>query len=119
MPIKNYRDLIVWQKGMDLVENVYLESKRFPREELCGLTSQLRRAVVSIPSNIAEGQGRRTDKEFAQFLSIAKGSLHESETQILIAERLHYLDKKSVEALMTLCAEENRLLHGLTNAVTK
>ena len=119
MPIRNYRDLIVWQKGMDLVETVYVATKRFPKEELYGLTSQLRRAVVSILSNIAEGHGRRTDKEFAQFLAIAKGSLHESETQILIAERLGYLEKKSADDLMALCAEENRLLHGLLNAVTK
>jgi four helix bundle protein len=119
MPIRNYRDLIVWQKSMDLVESVYIATRKFPKEELYGLTSQLRRAVVSIPSNIAEGQGRRTDKEFAQFLAVARGSLHESETQILIAERLGYLERKSADELMTLCAEVNRLLHGLLNAVAK
>ncbi len=119
MPVRNCRDLIVWQKAMDLVERVYIETRRFPREELYGLTSQLRRAVVSIPSNIAEGQGRRTNTDFLQFLAIAKGSLQESETQILIAERLHYLQKNSVDRLISLCTEENRLLHGLMNAVAK
>ena len=119
MAVRNYRDLIVWQKAMDLVERAYIETRRIPKEELYGLTSQLRRAVVSIPSNIAEGQGRRTNKDFLQFLAIAKGSLQESETQILIAERLRYLEKNSTDELIALCAEENRLLHGLMNAISK
>src|SRR5688500_3857401 len=95
MGIKNYRDLIAWQKAMDFVEKVNKATKGFPKEELYGLTSQLRRSAVSIPSNIAEGQGRRTDNEYAHFVSIANGSLHEAETQILIAERLSYLGKES------------------------
>lgn len=73
MKVRNYQELIVWQKAMDLVEQVYASSKSFPREEIYGLTSQLRRAAVSIPSNIAEGQGRRTTADFVRHLSIAYG----------------------------------------------
>ena len=87
MKVKNYQELIVWQKAMDLVEDVYKSSRDFPREEIYALTSQIRRAAVSIPSNIAEGQGRRTTLDFLRHLSIAYGSLREVETQILIAGR--------------------------------
>src|SRR5687768_4338325 len=97
MTIKSYRDLIVWQKGMDLVEDVYKKTKEFPKEELYGLTSQLRRAVVSVPSKIAEGQGRNSTKEFAP--SIAYGSLCEVETQCLIAHRLGYLERRDLDRL--------------------
>jgi four helix bundle protein len=90
MKVKNYRELIVWQKAMDLVEGVYKSSKGFPREEVYALTSQIRRAAVSIPSNIAEGQGRRSTAEFLHHLSIAHGSLRETETQILVAARLEF-----------------------------
>jgi four helix bundle protein len=90
MPVKHYQELIVWQKAMELVELVYRMSKQFPREEIYGLTSQIRRAAVSIPSNIAEGQGRSTTKDFLNFLSVARGSLREVETQLLISERLEY-----------------------------
>ena len=91
MSVRNYRELIAWQKSMDLVERVYLATRSFPKEEVYGLCAQVRRAVVSIPSNIAEGQGRQTTREFVHFLSIAHGSLREVETQILIARRLNYL----------------------------
>ncbi|HKC66104.1 MAG TPA: four helix bundle protein, partial [Pyrinomonadaceae bacterium] len=88
--VRNYSELIVWQKAMDLVEGIYAATKQFPKEEIYGLTSQIRRAAVSIPSNIAEGQGRKSINEFLHHLSIAYGSLREVETQILIAERLLY-----------------------------
>jgi four helix bundle protein len=117
MGIRNYQDLIAWQKAMDLVEKVYQLTKMFPKDELYGLTNQVRRASVSIPSNIAEGQGRRTDKEYANFLSIARGSLNEVETQFLIAERLHYVEKEAVQALFSLSAEVCRLIHGLMNVL--
>jgi four helix bundle protein len=80
MGVRNYKDLVAWQKSMDLVASVYKITKEFPKEEVYGLTSQIRRAVVSIPSNIAEGDGRESKKEFSQFLSIAYGSLREVET---------------------------------------
>ena len=113
MKVKNYQELIVWQRAMDLVEDVYKASKDFPREEVYALTSQIRRAAVSIPSNIAEGQGRRTTLDFLRHLSIAYGSLREVETQILIALRLKYLGQTRVENVMNLAGEVGRLLNGL------
>ena len=94
MKVKSYQELIAWQKAMDLVEDVYRASKSFPKEETYALTSQIRRAAVSVPLNIAEGQGRRTTSDFLRHLSIAYGSLCEVETQILIAVRLRYLTEK-------------------------
>ena len=105
MKVKNYQELVVWQRAMDLVEIVYKASRAFPRDELYALTSQVRRAVVSIPSNIAEGQGRRTTSDFLRHLSIAYGSLREVETQILIAGRLNYLSAAQVERIMHVAGE--------------
>jgi four helix bundle protein len=117
MKVKNYQELIVWQKAMDLVEDVYKSSKDFPREEIYALTSQIRRAAVSIPSNIAEGQGRRTTLDFLRHLSIAYGSLREVETQILIAGRLRYVAQTRVDDVMDLAGEVGRLLNGLMNSL--
>lgn len=89
--IKSHKDLIVWQKGVDLVLTVYQLTKGFPREEVYGLTSQVRRAAISIPSNIAEGRSRGTRKDFSQFLRIALGSGSELETQLLLAKRLSFI----------------------------
>ena len=91
--MKYHKDLHVWQKAMDLVERVYLLTKKFPDEEKYGLISQIRRAAVSVPSNIAEGAGRNGTREFTQFLYIALGSLSELETQIDIASRLNYVQE--------------------------
>lgn len=115
MPVKNYRDLIAWQKAMDLVEEVYLLTQKFPREELYGLTAQIRRAVVSVPSNVAEGEGRNSAKEFVRFLSIAYGSLREVETQLLIAVRLKYLTQDEIRESQQLCDETGRIINGLMN----
>jgi four helix bundle protein len=115
MSVKNYKDLIAWQRAMDLVEKVYLLTQRFPKEELYGLTSQIRRAVVSIPSNIAEGEGRNSSNEFVRFLSIAYGSLREVETQLLIAVRLNYLAQEDISEAQQLCDETGRILNGLMN----
>ena len=119
MKVKNYRELIVWQKAMDLVEEVYKSSRDFPREEVYALTSQIRRAAVSIPSNIAEGQGRKSTSEFLHHLSIAHGSLREVETQTLIAHRLHYLAQATTDDVMNLAAEVGRLLNGLMASLTR
>ena len=119
MKVRNYQDLIVWQKSMDFVEEVYSFSKVFPKEETYGLTSQLRRAVVSIPSNIAEGQGRRTTADFCRHLSIAYGSLREAETQILIGQRLRYISDDSTDCLMKMAGEVGRLLNGLMASLSK
>jgi len=113
MKVKNYQELITWQKAMDLVEEVYKASKSFPREEVYALTSQIRRAAVSVPSNIAEGQGRRTTADFIRHLSIAYGSLREVETQILIAARLGYSERGGTETVMNRAGEVGRLLNGL------
>ena len=119
MKVKNYQELIVWQKAMDLVEEVYTASRSFPREEIYGLTSQLRRAAVSIPSNVAGGQGRRTTPDFLRHLSIAYGSLREVETQILIATRLRYLAQEKCRDIMSMAAEVGRLLNGLMSSLTR
>jgi len=111
----DFRELIVWQKAMTLVTTVYESTQHFPREEIYGLTNQIRRAAVSIPSNIAEGQGRRTRGEFQQFLGIAKGSLAELETQILIAQNLKYIQQP--EQLLERLQEVGRLLNGLINSL--
>ncbi len=110
---KHYKDLIVWQKSMDLVEEVYALTKRLPVDERYALTDQIRRAVVSVPSNVAEGHGRQTDKEFRQFLSIAKGSVCEVETQLLICVRLKYLTEEQITRAITLCDEIRKMLTKL------
>src|SRR6201993_4169691 len=104
----SYRDLRVWQRAMDLVVSVYRATQEFPREELYGLTSQMRRAAVSIPSNIAEGKGRSTDRDRALFFCHARGSLLELETQVLIAGRLGYLSSSRTEILTQASAELGR-----------
>jgi four helix bundle protein len=119
MPLKNYTELIAWQKAMDMVEEVYKTSGLFPKAESFGLTQQVRRAVVSIPSNIAEGQGRRSTAEFLHFLSVANGSLREVETQLLIAGRLRYVEGQQVERSMALAAEVGRLINGLANSLSR
>jgi four helix bundle protein len=113
MPSQNYRDLILWQKAMDLVEQVYRTTRSFPKSEVYGLTSQMRRAAVSIPSNIAEGQGRGGDPEMVRFVRIAYGSLREVETQVLIANRLKYCDQAETKQIMEMAAEVGRLANGL------
>lgn len=113
----NHKDLEVWKKGMDLVESVYKLTSDFPDTEKFGLTNQMRRAVVSIPSNIAEGAGRKSDKELIQFVHIALGSLAEVETQYLISMRLQYIVKNEIleNELMVL----NKLLIGFRNYILK
>ena len=111
--VKSYKELIVWQKAMDLVEEVYRLSKAFPKEEIYALINQVRRAVVSIPSNIAEGQARQSKAEFLNFLSIAQGSLAEVETQLLLAIRLSYLSESETQKAMQLREEISKMLASL------
>jgi four helix bundle protein len=118
MPVKTYRELIAWQKAMDLVVLVYRLTPRFPKEELYRLTQQLRKAAVSIPSNIAEGQGRRTTAEFLHFLSIASGSLNEAETQVLLGERLGYVVSSETTDVLGLSSEVGRVLNGQISSLT-
>jgi four helix bundle protein len=112
----SYRDLIVWQKATAMVTEIYRATEGFPREEMFGLTSQLRRSAVSVASNIAEGQGRLSKGEFRQFLGQAMGSLIEMENQLVIAE-FGFLTSKSVKGLMSLSGEVSRLLHGLIKSL--
>jgi four helix bundle protein len=113
----SYRDLRVWQNAMELVVSVYHETQEFPREELYGLMSQMRRAAVSIPSNIAEGKGRSTDRDRAVFFCHARGSLLELETQILIAQRLSYLAPPRAEGLLKTATELGRMLNSLIQSI--
>ena len=118
MPVLHYRELVVWQRSMDFVEAVYRLTQRFPREELYALTNQLRRAVVSVPSNIAEGQGRGVGAEFGHHLRIANGSRQDAETQLLLSVRLGYASEQDIAASMTLAEEVGRLLAGLRRSLT-
>lgn len=102
---------------MELVEGIYSTTRSWPRDEVYGLTNQIRRAVVSIPSNIAEGQGRRSTAEFIRFLKIATGSLFEVETQLMIAQRLRYLDDATLKPLLSLTDETGRIISGLLNSL--
>lgn len=117
MANRNYRDLIVWQKSMDFVEAIYGVTRTFPRDELYGIVSQMRRAAVSLPSNIAEGQGRRGPKEFDRYLIVAYGSLRELETQLLLSVRLGYLSESTADELLAQAAEIGRLLNGLRRSL--
>lgn len=119
MKVRHYQELIAWQKAMDLVADIYTSTKSFPREEIYGLTSQLRRAAVSVPSNIAEGQGRRTTADFIRHLSIAYGSLLELETQVIIATRLNYLSQKTCGDVIDKASEVGRILNGLISSLAK
>ena len=113
MESKYYKDLIVWQKAMDLVVEIYNLSKLLPKTETYALADQMRRAAVSIPSNIAEGQQRRTQSEFANFLAIARGSEAELETQLYICVRLSYLQREQVKSAISLCTEIGKMLNAL------
>jgi len=107
----SYRDLIIWQKSMHLVKEIYLLSKTFPKEELYGLTSQIRRCAISIPSNIAEGRGRGSDKEFIRFLQISLGSLYELETQIELAKELNFIQDNGI--ILEKCIEIEKMINSM------
>jgi four helix bundle protein len=115
MTVQSYKDLIVWQKSMAMVKVIYRLTQVFPKEELYGLTNQLRRAAVSVPSNIAEGQARQGKAEFRNFLSIARGSLAEVETQLLIAQDLNYIDPTQLQEVLELHTEVGKMLNSLIN----
>lgn len=112
-----FEDLEVWQFGMQLVYDVYEVTRRFPADERFGLVSQMRRAAVSIPSNIAEGKGRSTDKDFSLFLSHARGSQQELHTQVLIAKHLTFLSTTDADRLLERTARIGRMLHGLIKSI--
>ena len=111
--VKTFRDLLVWQKSMTLVTDVYRVTKEFPNDERFGLTSQIRRSAVSLPSNIAEGHGRNSTKEYIQFLNITMGSMNELETQLEISKNLKYLEDGVFQKLHDNCREIERMLSSL------
>ena len=111
--IKSFRDLNIWQKGIDLVKDIYKETQNFPRQKIYGLTNQIRRAAISIPSNIAEGHIRQHRAEFRQFLSGALGSLAELETQIVISRELNYISTEKSLNLIDQMGSIGKMIRGL------
>jgi len=116
-PVESYRDLQVWQRGMKLVEQVYTLTEPFPASEKYELTSQLRRAAVSVPSNIAEGWGHSSQKQYTHFLELARSSLFEVETQILIANRLGYVDADERDRILSETDSESKMLLSLMRSL--
>jgi four helix bundle protein len=113
----SFRELRVWQEAMKLTSEVYKGTATFPKHEIYGLSQQMRRAAVSIPSNIAEGKGHRSDREFSHFLLHARGSLLELQTQLLIAEELQYISKENAQRLLSMAEGVGRALSGLINSM--
>ena len=114
--IKSYKDLLIWQKGIDLVIKLYELVEDFPKEEMYALTSQLKRASVSIPSNIAEGYGRNSSQSYIHFVSISRGSLFELETQLLVAQKLKFIKNETLFSdLMNQITEESKMINSFIN----
>ena len=118
-PVRSYRDLEVWQRGVDLVERIYKLTPSFPSEEKFGLTAQIRGAAVSIPSNIAEGWGRDSTKDYVRFVRIARSSLFEVETQLIIAHRLGYLNEDELKTSLQETEVESRMLLSLIRSLKR
>jgi four helix bundle protein len=119
LPLAHYRELVVWQKGVALVTEAYRLTANFPKQEMYGLTSQIRRSAASIPANIAEGQGRSSRGEFKQFLGHARGSLYELETHILVAGNLGYLEVSDGSLFIGQVHEIGRMLNGLLKSLDR
>jgi len=116
--VKSYKDLIVWQKAMDMTESLYRIVKKLPKEETYALSDQMRRAAISIPSNIAEGFGRNSKKEYLQFLYIANGSICELETQLMLCVRANYLNETEIQPIMCLLSEIGKILMTITKKLS-
>jgi four helix bundle protein len=119
VPIRNYKDLVVWQKSVDLAVTIYAATTNFPAEERFGLTDQLRRAAVSISSNIAEGNGRSTTKDYLRFLATSNGSLNEVGSLLAVSTRLHFLTDKNLSGLEARCDEIGKMLSSLRATLRK
>ncbi len=115
--MKTYRELIAWQKGIDLVIHIYKITREFPKEELYGLVDQMKRSAVSVPSNIAEGFGRHSDNDFIRFMNISRGSLFELQTQLEISLRLDFVKPEEYENLMQLTVEVDKILNALISKI--
>src|SRR5919201_274734 len=118
-PVRDYKDLLVWQKAMTLAKKVYFWARGFPSEEKFGLVAQLRRAAVSIPSNIAEGQARNTTGEFIQFISHAEGSIAELDTQLILSIELNFCRAAAADPAFELIGELRRMLNALRRKLSK
>jgi four helix bundle protein len=116
--MQSFKELIIWQKSMELVEEVYRIIRLLPPEEKYALADQIKRSAVSIPSNIAEGKGRNSDREFLRFLNIANGSAYELETQLIICQRLGYIKAEQLLIAFQLCNEIGRMLNAIINKLT-
>jgi len=119
MKVLSHKDLEVWQRSMNLVADIYLLTKTFPKEELYGLVSQMRRAAVSIPSNIAEGRAKKSTRDYIRFINIAYGSAAELETQMLIAKRLDFAVSERGDAILSELSEIGKMLNGLLLGLEK
>ncbi len=119
MEVNSYQDLSVWKKGLDLTEQCYRLTGTFPKEELFGLTSQIRRAAASVPGNIAEGWGRSGTSEYLQFLRVAQGSLKELETYLIVAQRVELLSPSSLGLALGLCTEIGKMLNALMTSLKR
>ena len=117
--IKSHKDLLAWQKALELVELVYELTRAFPREELFGVATSLRRAAVSIPSKIADGHERDNTREFIHFLSVARGSLAEAETQMEVARRLDYINDEQLAKFIHLASDTGKIINGLMNSTER
>ncbi|HAX91351.1 MAG TPA: four helix bundle protein [Rhodospirillaceae bacterium] len=117
--VQSYKDLEVWKKSVSLVTEIYAVTKGFPREEIYGLTSQIRRSAVSIPSNIAEGRAKRSTKDYIRFVNISYGSMAELETQLIIGNNLGYLNQDRLGELLEKLSEIGRMLNGLITGLEK
>jgi four helix bundle protein len=117
MSVRSYRDLIAWQKAMDVAEATFRLTARFPKDAGFVLTSQMRRAALSVPSNIAEGQGRGATKEYIRYLRIARGSVQELETQLLLAQRLGLVSVTDIDRLVQAAMEVGRIISGLMRSL--
>ena len=116
---KSYKDLLIWQKGILLVKTVYTTTEGFPKDEIFGLQSQIKRAAVSIPSNIAEGWGRSSTISYIHFLKIARGSLFELETQIIIAKELNFINDFKFNEIAQIIIEESKMLNAFIKSLSK
>ena len=119
MSVKNYRDLVAWQKSIDMVEVVYEITRSFPKEESFVLTSQIRRAVISVPANIVEGSSKQSTKDFIRFLNISMGSLKELENHLIISQRLKLINEIELQSLLNKTDEVGRIIYYLRNSLKK
>lgn len=119
MSVQTYKDLLIWQKGIAIVKSVYNNLEGFPKDEIFGLQNQIKRASVSIPSNIAEGWGRDSTQSYIQFLRISRGSLFELETQIIIAKELNFLSELKFDEIIGLITEESKMLNAFIKSLSK